>query len=149
MELTSTTSSMSEIFQSVASEVGVSRADVELMNSRLSHSDLSLNAPLVDRDNSTTIEHMELLVDDRPLPDQYTETTVDSERRTFRLAEALKLLSERERFIVREHYLNNKLSTLGSIGADLGITKERVRQIENSALLKLRESMNIDIPRHS
>jgi RNA polymerase sigma-32 factor len=133
-----------DALQSIASEIGVSRADVELMNSRLSSYDLSLNSPLIDAETLTVGERMDFLVDDRPLPDQDTEDALDSPRNTHSLEEALKLLSERERLIVREHYLNEDVPTLGSIGDRLGISKERVRQIECRALLKLREAMTKD-----
>jgi RNA polymerase primary sigma factor len=58
-----------------------------------------------------------------------------------RLGEALVLLTDRERTIVTEHYgLDGKPRTLRVIAARLGVSAERVRQIEQGALDKLRET---------
>jgi RNA polymerase sigma-32 factor len=133
--------SSSDAFQSIAGAIGVSRADVELMNSRLAGSDISLNSQLIEDDSSTSAERMDFLVDDRPLPDEIVEDRLDSDRRTRWLADALKLLSERELRIVQERRLSESLVTLESLGDRLGISKERVRQIENRALCKLRKAL--------
>jgi RNA polymerase sigma-32 factor len=111
------------------------------MNSRLAGSDVSLNGQLVEDDSSTSAERMDFLVDDRPLPDEIVEDRVDSGRRTRWLADALTLLSERELRIVQERRLSETLVTLESLGDRLGISKERVRQIENRALCKLRKAL--------
>jgi RNA polymerase primary sigma factor len=56
-------------------------------------------------------------------------------------------LGERERVILRAHYgLGQPARTLGQIGATLGLTAERARQIEVSALKKLRESLGQRAP---
>lgn len=133
--------SAGDAFQSIAGAIGVSRADVELMNSRLAGSDISLNSQLIEDDSSTSAERMDFLIDDRPLPDEIVEDRLDSDRRTRWLADALKLLSERELRIVRERRLSESLVTLESLGDRLGISKERVRQIENRALCKLRKAL--------
>ncbi|PWB80594.1 MAG: RNA polymerase factor sigma-32 [Methylocystaceae bacterium] len=133
--------SAGDAFQAIAGAIGVSRADVELMNSRLAGSDISLNSQLIEDDSSTSAERMDFLIDDRPLPDEIVEERLDSDRRTRWLADALKLLSERELRIVRERRLSESLVTLESLGDRLGISKERVRQIENRALCKLRKAL--------
>jgi len=138
-----------EAFQAIANAIGVSRSDVELMNSRLGGSDLSLNAQLVDDDSSGSAERMDFLVDGSPLPDEVVQETLDSDRRARWLKDALAVLSERELRIVRERRLSENLVTLESLGDRLGISKERVRQIENRALGKLRralERMRDDAP---
>jgi len=130
-----------EAFQAIANAIGVSRSDVELMNSRLGGSDLSLNAQLVDDDSSGSAERMDFLVDGSPLPDEVVQETLDSDRRARWLKDALAVLSERELRIVRERRLSENLVTLESLGDRLGISKERVRQIENRALEKLRAAL--------
>jgi RNA polymerase sigma-32 factor len=66
---------------------------------------------------------------------------IDSGRRTDWLRDALTVLSERELRILRERQLVDEASTLEALGGRLGISKERVRQIENRALEKLRRAL--------
>lgn len=132
----------SEAYETIAQTLGVSRGDVEMMDSRLSGSDVSLNAQLVDDDSAGTAQRMDFLVDDAPLPDQIVEESVDSDRRARWLQDALAILSERELRIVRERRLSENLVTLETLGERLGISKERVRQIENRALIKLRRALS-------
>ena len=58
------------------------------------------------------------------------------------LREALGVLTERELRIVRERRLEEEAATLEALGSQLGISKERVRQIENRAMEKLRRALS-------
>jgi RNA polymerase sigma-32 factor len=133
--------SPSQAFQAIADSLGVTRADVELMDSRLGGGDASLNAQMVDSESSGVSERMDFLVDSQPLPDEIVEESLDKDRRARWLMDALAVLSERELRIVRERRLSETLVTLESLGDELGISKERVRQIENRALGKLRRAL--------
>ena len=66
---------------------------------------------------------------------------VDRERRRTWLRSALNVLNERELRIVKERRLQDDGATLEELGSSLGISKERVRQIENRALEKLRQAL--------
>ena len=68
--------------------LGVSVADVALMDSRLSAPDTSLNAPLLD-DSGSSPNASDFLVSDGPLPDEIVEETIDVERRVG-LAQAMR-----------------------------------------------------------
>mgnify|MGYP000247306371 CR=1 FL=1 len=57
------------------------------------------------------------------------------------LASAMNALSERERFIVVERKLRDEPRTLESLGAELGLSKERVRQLEAAAFMKMRKTL--------
>lgn len=131
----------SQMFAEIAQAIGVSQADVELMDTRLSGPDVSLNAPVADGENSSMSERVEFLVDDKPLPDEAVGATIDTRRRVNWLREALTVLSERELRIVRERRLAEESATLEALGNRLGISKERVRQIENRAIEKLRRAL--------
>ncbi|GLK54384.1 RNA polymerase factor sigma-32 [Methylopila capsulata] len=125
----------------IAEAVGVSVKDVAVMDSRLSGPDMSLNAPMVDSDPNSSSERMDFLVDTQPLPDETVGDSIDGERRVRWLRSALTVLNERELKIVRARRLAENAVTLEALGERLGISKERVRQIENRALEKLRRAL--------
>ena len=129
------------MFATIAQAIGVSQADVETMDARLSGPDISLNAPVAQNENSSMTEQVEFLVDDKPLPDEAVGETIDTGRRVNWLREALTVLSDRELKIVRERRLAEEGATLEALGDRLGISKERVRQIENRAIEKLRRAL--------
>ena len=122
----------------IATEIGVSRADVQAMEARLVGADISLNAPLGDADGSGISERQDFLVDGTPLPDELVGRSIDTERRLKWLDQALRSLNERELSILRERRLRDDAATLEALGSRMGISKERVRQIENRALEKLK-----------
>ena len=129
------------MFKTIAMAIGVSPADVELMDTRLSGPDVSLNAPVAETDASGQSERVEFLVDDKPLPDETVGEQIDGDRRVNWLRDALSVLSERELRIVRARRLAEEAVTLEGLGEQLGISKERVRQIENRAIEKLRHAL--------
>lgn len=128
----------------IAAAIGVSVKDAAAMDARLSGPDASLNAPLGDGEGSA--ERQDLLVDGAPLPDETVGAAIDEERRRQWLREALGVLTERELAIVRARRLSEEGATLESLGESLGISKERVRQIESRALVKLREALIAAVP---
>lgn len=134
-----------DVQQRIATAIGVSRSDVAVMEARLSGSDLSLNAPLSDSDRAGPSERVDFLVDEAPLPDEAVSLTIDTERRVKWLRSALTVLSERELKILRARRLTEEAATLESLGDRMGISKERVRQIESRALEKLKRAL---IERH-
>jgi RNA polymerase sigma-32 factor len=112
-------------------------ADVRTMDARLSSSDVSLQAPLSSAEGEGA-NRLEFLTSDAPLPDEQAEGSIDGERRHHWLLAALGQLNEREMKIIRARRLAEDGATLEELGTLLGISKERVRQIENRALEKLR-----------
>lgn len=58
-----------------------------------------------------------------------------------KLKDSLSLLGDREQFIIRSRYLTETPRTLQDIGAELGVSLQRVKQIEIKALGKLRDMM--------
>ncbi|WP_420394163.1 RNA polymerase factor sigma-32 [Acuticoccus sp.] len=128
------------MYEAIANAIGVSKADVELMNSRLSAPDTSLNAPVIESD-STAADRQDFIPCQQPLQDQTVSESIDTDRRARWLESALHELNERELRIVRERRLTEEGATLESLGEKLGISKERVRQIENRALQKLRSAL--------
>jgi RNA polymerase sigma-32 factor len=129
------------VYSEIALAVGVSKKDVATMAVRMSGQDVSLNAPLSDADGNGASDRMDFLVDSQPLPDVVVEESIDSDRRLRWLKAAFTVLSDREARIIRERRLQDDAATLESLGERLGISKERVRQIENRALEKLKRAL--------
>jgi len=121
----------------IARELAVPVAEVEAMEMRMSANDQSLNAPIGDG----TAEWQELLADERPSPEETVIFRRDGATRSRWLAEALGELNPRERTIIDQRRLQEQGATLEELGRRLGVSKERVRQLEHRALQKLRQSM--------
>ncbi|MCW5729235.1 MAG: RNA polymerase factor sigma-32 [Alphaproteobacteria bacterium] len=127
-----------EAREKIARALNVSIGDVMDMEMRLQAGDRSLNAPLAE-DGET--EWQDILVDERPDPEATVLMTRDGATRGRWLMQALRELSPRERTIINERRLKEEGVTLEFLGRELGISKERVRQIEHQALRKLRVSI--------
>jgi RNA polymerase sigma-32 factor len=65
----------------------------------------------------------------------------DAQTRSRWLGEALKKLNEREQMVIRERHMQYETVTLEELGKELGVSKERVRQIEACSLKKLHRTM--------
>ena len=123
-----------QLRQMVAAEVGVPVHDVEMMEGRLSGSDYSLNAVQgADEDGREWIE--------APAAGA-VEGAHDGARLRDWLVNALQGLNPRERYIVAERKLKDEGRTLESLGEELGLSKERVRQLEAAAFAKMRKSLD-------
>jgi len=122
----------------IATELKVEVHEVEAMEMRLSGADQSLNAPISD---SGEDDWQDFLADQRPSPEDVVIGMRDSNTRSKWLAEALGELSPRERTIIAQRRLRDDGATLEELGRELGVSKERVRQLEHRAMLKLKESM--------
>lgn len=120
----------------VAQALRVGEDDVEKMASRLAAVDRSLNAPFSEDGEG---EWQDLLADENPDPETQVMQDRDQAQRAQWLAEALSRLSEREQLIIRERRLGEDSVTLEKLGERLGISKERVRQVEHQALKKLKQ----------
>ncbi len=122
----------------IADELQVPVGDVETMEMRLTAADQSLNAPIGE---SSEDDWQEFLADQRPSPEEVVIGIRDAKTRSRWLAEALGELSPRERTIIHARRLRDDGATLEELGRKLGVSKERVRQLEHRAMTKLRQSM--------
>lgn len=126
----------------IAKELDVDVSDVVSMEGRLAGNDHSLNATVGEDGDS---EWQDFLQDENPNPEEIVIGMKDAKTRSLWLRKALKGLSERERTIIEERHLNYEAVTLEDLGKTLGISKERVRQLEQRAMDKLRSSMSVHV----
>jgi RNA polymerase primary sigma factor len=118
----------------LAKELGVTKEEIEEVTT-FSQGHLSLDQPVHDEGNESTF--VDQIVDDRTAsPDR--GAYADSLKRD--MARALESLTDRERTILTRYYgLNGvKARTLEEIGKEMGYTRERIRQIKEQAIDKLR-----------
>lgn len=129
-----------QIREMIASEIGVSLKDVEMMEGRLAGTDFSLNA--VQSEGEEGREWIELLEDESEQASEQFERQRDTARLREWLGDAFETLTERERKIISARKLSNPVRTLESLGEELNLSKERVRQIEAAALEKMRRKLS-------
>lgn len=110
---------------------------VEDMNGRLSGHDLSLDARISD-DGETA--YVDLLADDGPDTEERAMASDLQEHREVYLLAAMDDLTDREKLIIQRRYLDPSSTTLRELGVVLGISRERVRQLEMRAKEKIRVS---------
>ena len=122
----------------VARKLGVGEGDVAAMAARLSGADRSLNAPL---GASGDTNWQDTLADDALTPDVEVMVRHDAAVRTRWIDEAMGHLNPREMLIIRARRLTEEGITLDALGVTLGVSKERVRQIETQAIAKLRRAL--------
>jgi len=110
---------------------------VEDMNGRLSGHDLSLDARIGD-DGDTA--YVDLLSDDGPDTEERAMASDLQRHRVVYLLAAMDELTDREQLIIQRRYLDHSTTTLRELGVVLGISRERVRQLEMRAKEKIRTS---------
>jgi RNA polymerase sigma-32 factor len=128
-----------QLREMIAHEIGVPLVDVEMMEGRLSGSDFSLNATQSSEDEGR--EWIDALEDDGDQAAERVEEAHDAAHLRTWLVKAMQALNARERFIVTERKLRDEPRTLESLGEELGLSKERVRQLEAAAFAKMRRSL--------
>jgi len=98
----------------------------------------SLNAPIKTDNDDSDISMIDLIPSDLPSPHEIVERAVIDDA----LLQAVSRLSEREQYVLSHRYglMGLDTQTLDQIGKRLGLTRERIRQIENKSLEKLQNN---------
>jgi RNA polymerase sigma-32 factor len=128
----------SDSLAGVADQLEVSEAAVEEMAQRLGQRDLSLDVEVNEGDGYTLLD---ILPDRRA--NQETTLISREERRLLgeRTQAALAALPDRERQIIEQRILGETPRTLQEIADEFGISRERVRQLEQNALRRLKAAL--------
>lgn len=126
----------------VAELFGVKEKDVKDMELRTAARDFSLDSNVTD-DNSIT--YIDTLPVDSPSQEEVLENIETNVLAQRGLEEGLTKLSPREKRVIESRYLSSPQGKLRELGEELGISKERVRQIEVQALKKLKGEVESSI----
>lgn len=119
----------------VANLFGVKDKDVIDMEFRMASRDFSLDSASTE-DN--TVTYLDILSDGRANQEDVLQSLETDELANEGISYGLKKLSPREQKVIESRYLKNPPEKLRELGEELGISKERVRQIEVNALKKLK-----------
>ncbi|RPE67264.1 RNA polymerase RpoH-like sigma 32 subunit [Pacificibacter maritimus] len=138
-QATGTPLEQGDLMQKIATELSVPLRDVETMNGRLSGSDFSLNATQSSEDEGR--EWIDTLADDGATTTEIVEENHDQAQLKAWVDDAMNKLTDRERFILKARKLADDPRTLESLGEELKLSKERVRQVEVAAFVKMRQSL--------
>ena len=117
----------------IAKELVVDESDVVEMNRRMG-GDKSLNVAVSDEDDN---EKIDLLVDSRQNIEERLSRRQEQSLRNKILRSSLAQLNEREREVIRARMLTENPLTLEELGNKMGVSRERIRQIEKKAFEKL------------
>ena len=128
----------------LAEQFSISEADITHLDRRITARDLSLNAP-VSNSEEDSMEFIDILEDDTPSPEVLVARTQETEFRQKYLKDAMFQLSERERHIFTERRLKEDPITLEKLGEHYGISRERVRQLENRAYTKVQTIIHSEL----
>jgi len=121
-------------FSEIAEALGVKEIDIEQMDLRLSHRDLSLDATISDDGEVSHLDYLTYDGDDQEISLIKKE---EMELAQKNIAGAMAMLNEKESYIIRHRVMADDPETLQEIGDRYNITRERARQIEKQALKKL------------
>ena len=126
----------SDQVKQIAKQLGASERDVIDMDRRLS-GDASLNVPLREGDG----EWQDLLADDADDQEHKLVESEEASKRHDALAASLGVLNPRERRIFEARRLTDDPITLADLSSELGVSRERVRQIESRAFEKIQHAV--------
>jgi RNA polymerase sigma-32 factor len=129
--------------QAIAQDLGVDEAEVRRMESRLSSRDVAFDAPTDADDDEAWQAPQQYLEDHSADPALTLEQADDKSFTEGRLYAALRALDERSRDIVSRRWLADEKATLHELAAEHGVSAERIRQLEATAMKKLRTAITL------
>lgn len=127
--------------EAVARDLGVNPETVLQMESRLSGQDISYDPDPDDDDDDGSVSPSAFLMDNRADPLAQLSQEDWSGQAQAQLADALEQLDPRSRDIIEQRWLAESKATLQELAAEYGVSAERIRQLENSAIKKLKSAV--------
>ena len=128
-----------ENIKEIAKRLDVKEKEVVDMNGRLFSKDQSLNTPVKDEAQT---EWQDTIVDENDTQDKIIEDKNEQDHRKKLFNQALKILNPREKIIIELRHLNEKPQKLEELSKKFNISRERVRQIEEKAMEKLKNEIS-------
>lgn len=129
--------------QKVADDLGVSLQEVREMESRMTGQDLGFDLPVGEDDSEAYTPSMYLEDNSSNFADELEDEEQMGEA-TAQLAYALSTLDERSQDIIKTRWLDENKATLQELADKYNISAERVRQLENVALKKIKDAVTLD-----
>lgn len=130
----------SEEVDAVAKDLGVSSKDVIEMERRMSNYDASFDGIVTDDEDENIYAPVAYLEDKSAGPEEQLEFSQADDLQQERLQYAIAALDDRSRDIIAKRWLTDNKATLHELAAEYDVSAERIRQIENNAMKKLRAS---------
>ena len=125
----------------VADDLGVDISEVQRMEGRLSSRDVAFDSPLDSDDDDGWQAPQYYLEDRRSDPAEAVESSDWQESSEASLHHALSDLDERSRDILAQRWLAEEKATLHELADRYGVSAERIRQLEQNAMKKLRTAI--------
>ncbi|MBI1309012.1 MAG: sigma-70 family RNA polymerase sigma factor [Proteobacteria bacterium] len=135
-----------EAVAQIAKELDVHEADVVNMDQRLRHGDESLNKPM-GQDGDASHEWMDFIPARQPNQEEVYSGKQIARQRHGKLLEAISGLDDRERaiFVARHLCESEETPTLEELSGQFGVSRERVRQLEERAFKKVQKHMQVGL----
>ncbi|MGF1643262.1 MAG: RNA polymerase sigma factor RpoH [Thiotrichales bacterium] len=127
--------------EDVANDLGVKPEEVEEMELRLNGHDIGFDLPADDEDETPRFSPAAYLAHDDADPAESLEQSDWQHYSHARLATALGSLDQRSRDILNRRWISDEKETLQTLADEYGVSAERIRQLENNAMKKLRAAM--------
>jgi RNA polymerase sigma-32 factor len=124
-----------DLARGLAERFNTSVAEIISFARRIARPDLSLDVAAASGDGAPLVS---LIADERPTPEDALVAAREGVLWRERLSRALAALPPRELLIIRRRFLAEKAPSREMLGAELGLSKERVRQLEVRALTRLK-----------
>ncbi len=132
-----------EEVDAVAKDLGVTAKDVLEMEERLSMHDAAFDGSAKDSDDDEAFSPVAYLQDDCPGPEEIVATGQQMDSNQQHLKNALESLDERSKNIISRRWLAEKKATLHELAKDYSVSAERIRQLEQAAIKKMKLAMSV------